>query len=252
MHYSKKIIYSTPHYTFAKKKFYVVSYASKDNTQMVYSYKQNYPDANKPLDLSLKSLPNFMPKIEKKTLVFNEYGKSYEVHLSYNKNIIDFMATYPQANYDTYFNAPLDNTTYKSIVSALKKYVDGMKTGDAINFVLHFVQKSFKYEVDSQQFSREKPMFVYETLFYDKSDCEDRSVLFSYLIKEMFGIGVVGIKYSSHMSTALYVPMFGDSVKVGQKKFIIADPTFVNANIGQSMPKYKLVKPEDFIFVRRD
>jgi hypothetical protein len=64
-------------------------------------------------------------------------------------------------------------------------------------------------------------MFANETLYFDKSDCEDRAVLFSYLVKELFGIGVVGIKYKDHMATALYVPMDGDSVKAGQRKFVI-------------------------------
>ncbi len=64
MHYSKKTIYSTPNYNFSNKKFYVVSNYSKGSVGRLYSYKQNYPGANKPLDLSLKTLPNFMLKNE--------------------------------------------------------------------------------------------------------------------------------------------------------------------------------------------
>ena len=62
-------------------------------------------------------------------------------------------------------------------------------------------------------------MFANETLYFDKSDCEDRAVLFSYLVKELFGVGVVGVKYKDHMATALYVPMSGDSVQEGRRKF---------------------------------
>ena len=252
MHYSNKTIYSTPNYNFSKKKFYVVSSYSKGSVGRLYSYKQNYPGADKPLDLSLKTLPNFMSNMKKKTLSFKEYGKTYRVSFEYNQNLIDFMSTYPQADYETYFNAPLDSRTYSSIAKDIKKYVDGKKTGDAMNFVLHFVQKSFKYERDNKQFGREKVMFAAETLYFDKSDCEDRAVLFSYLMKELFGVGVVGVKYKDHMATALYVPMSGDSVKAGQRKFILADPTYINASIGQSMPKYKSLKPDSFVVVKRD
>jgi hypothetical protein len=252
MHYSKKTIYATPNYNFSNKKFYVVSNYSKGSVGRLYSYKQNYPGATKPLDLSLKTLPNFMSKMKKKTLSFKDYGKTYKVSFEYNQNLIDFMATYPQADYETYFNAPIDSRTYESIANDIKKYVDGKKAGDAMNFVLHFVQKSFKYERDNQQFGREKVMFASETLYFDKSDCEDRAVLFSYLVKELFGVGVVGVKYKDHMATALYVPMSGDSVKAGQRKLVIADPTYINSSIGQSMPKYKSLKPESFVVVKRD
>ncbi|WP_373034540.1 hypothetical protein [Sulfurimonas sp.] len=252
MHYSKKTIYSTPNYNFSNKKFYVVANYAKGSVGRLYSYKQNYPGADKPMDLSLKTLPNLMSDMKQKTLSFSDYGKKYSVSFEYNKNLIDFMSTYPQADYETYFNAPIDSRTYESIAKDIKKYVDGKKAGDAMNFVLHFVQKSFKYERDDQQFGREKVMFANETLYFDKSDCEDRAVLFSYLVKELFGISVVGVKYKDHMATALYVPMEGDSVKTGRRKLIIADPTYINASIGQSMPKYKSLMPESFVVVRKD
>ncbi|MBU0720176.1 hypothetical protein KJ877_02415 [bacterium] len=250
MHYSKKIIYSTPNYSFSNQKFYVVANYAKGSVGQLFSYKQNYPGADKELDLSLKELPNFKSNMKSKTLSFKQYSNTYDVTFEYNQNLIDFMATYPQADYETFFNAPVDERTYESIAKSLKKYVDGKKTSDAMNFVLNFVQNSFAYERDDQQFGREKVMFAQETLYFDKSDCEDRAVLFSYLIKELFGIGVVGVKYKDHMATALYVPMEGDTVNAGSRRFVVADPTYINASIGQSMPKYKPLKPESFVIVR--
>ncbi len=249
--YSKKIIYSTPSYTFSNKRFYVISNYAKGRLGGIYSYKQNYPNADKPLDLSMKEIPEFKLNLKQKVLKFKEYGKTYIVNISYNQNLIDFMSTYPQADYTTYFNTPLDSITYTSLVKSLKKYLDGKKATDAINFILHFVQKSFKYERDNEQFYREKVMFAEETLYFDKSDCEDRAILFAYLIKKLLGIGVVGIKYKDHMATALYIPIKGDSIRVGRKKLIIADPTYINANVGQSMRKYRDIKPQSFIFLQK-
>ncbi len=250
MHYSKKVIYSTPNYSFKKKRYYIVSHYAKGSVGSLYSYEQSYPGADKPLDLSLRSLPNFESDMIKKNLSFKQSGVTYDVPFEYNKNLIDFMATYPQADYETFFNAPVDSRTYLSVASALKKYIDGKQASDAMNFVLNFVQKAFKYQRDDQQFGREKVMFAQETLFFDKSDCEDRAVLFSYLVKELFHVGVVGVKYKDHMATALYIPMDGDSVRAGSKKMILADPTYINASIGQSMPKYKPLRPESFVIVK--
>jgi len=251
LHYSQRMIYDTPYYTFKGKRFFLISQYAKGSAGRVYTYKQDYPKADKPLDLSLKSLPNFKKDLRAKTLVFKEFGKEYSTSFKYDQNLIDFMATYPQADYDTYFNAPMDSQLYDQIARDLKPYIDGKKASVAINFVLHFVQKAFKYERDDTQFGREKVMFSSETLYYDKSDCEDRTILFAYLVKKLFDIAVVGVQYSDHMSTALYIPMRGDSVKVERRKFVIADPTYINANIGMSMPKYKSKIPETFIMVRK-
>jgi len=252
MHYSKKIIYSTPNYSFGKRKYYVVANYAKGSVGRLFSYKQDYPGSTKPLDLSLRELPNLVSDTKEKTLSFKQFGKTYKVPFSYNKNLINFMSTYPQADYDVFFNAPLSDITYKDIALGLKKYVDGKKASDAMNFVLNFVQKSFKYERDNQQFGREKVMFAEETLYFDKSDCEDRAILFSYLMKELFHVPVVGVKYSDHMATALYVPIRGDKVMANNKTFVVADPTYINANIGMSMPKYRSIKPQSYIIVKKN
>lgn len=250
MHYSKKLIYSTPTYSFAKKKYYVISNYAKKSVGKVYTYKQNYPDANKAFDLSLNVLPSFKEDMKKRTVSFKEFGKIYSTTFEYDQNLIDFMATYPQADYETFFNAPMSKKTYEDIARDIKKYMDTKTSSVAINFVLNFVQKAFGYERDQEQFGREKVMFAEETLYYKKSDCEDRAVLFANLVKKLFGISVVGVKYKDHMATALYIPMKGDTVKANGRRFVIADPTYINANIGQSMPKYKSKQPESFIVVR--
>jgi len=88
-----------------------------------------------------------------------------------------------------------------------------------------------------------------ETLFYEKSDCEDRSILFAYLVNNLLGFKVVGVKYKDHMATAVAVPMQGDALNIASHRYVIADPTYINAPIGKSMPKYKNVKPEKYIHV---
>jgi hypothetical protein len=252
MSYCKSKIFATPNYTFGAKKFYLLSYYAKGNVGSVYTYRLSYPESNKAIDLTLKQLPKFEKDLQLKERSFQEYGKEYTVAYKYNKNIVDFMATYPQVDYKIFFNTPIENETYYELAKNLKKHIDGKHASEAVNFVLHFVQKAFAYEVDTQQFGREKVMFAEETLYFDKSDCEDRAILFAYLVKKLFGIGVVGVKYKDHMATALYIPLIGDSVKIGQKKYVIADPTYVNATIGQSMPKYRSLVPEGFIRVKRN
>ncbi len=248
MFYSKKIIYATPNFKFGKKRYYVLDARNK-KLGSVYSYRQDYPNATKALDLSLQSLPIFEPNYITKTVTFKHLGKEYSITYKYNKNLVDFFATYPQADYETFFNAAVDDITYASIAKSLKKYINGKKASEAMNFVLAFVQKAFAYETDQQQFGKEKPMFVEETLHYKASDCEDRAVLYSYLMTELFDVPTLGIKYPNHMATALYVPLNGDKIKLHNKEFVVADPTYINANIGQAMPQFRGKMPKEFILV---
>ena len=85
MHYSDKIIYSTPSYKFSDKKYYVVSRYNQGSAGRLYSYKQDYPDATMALDLSIKTLPNFSSDMKTKKLSFKEHGKTYNLNLSITK-----------------------------------------------------------------------------------------------------------------------------------------------------------------------
>jgi hypothetical protein len=88
-------------------------------------------------------------------------------------------------------------------------------------------------------------MSVDETLLYPASDCEDRSILFAALVRELLGLEVVGLLYPGHMATAVKfnAPGAGDVVQVGGVTWTVADPTYLGADAGQAMPQFKTVTP---------
>ena len=245
---TKQIVYATPRYTIGSKKYYRLS--ANTRATKIYTYSKTYPNAVKALDFSLKKLPKLAKDMQTKTKTFLIADKNFTLSYRYNKNLINFMNSYPQVSYEVYFNTPLEDETYKDLALGMKPYLDAKKMNYGLNFVLRFVQTAFKYERDNEQFGKEKVMFAEETLFYDKSDCEDRAALYASLTKRLFGISVVGVKYSDHIATALYIPIEGDNVKVKARRYVIADPTYINANVGQSMPRYRGVIPEKFIYLR--
>ncbi|MEA3372245.1 MAG: hypothetical protein U9Q62_01015 [Campylobacterota bacterium] len=247
--HSKKVIYSTPNYSFGKEKYYAIEYYGKKGTGRLKTYPEKYQNADKPFNMSLQTMPDLHPYQKSKVLIFRYRGAEHTINVSYNKNLIDFMETYPQADYATYFNAPLSSENRILLLKQLKPMLDGKQASRAINFLLFFVQHAFEYQVDDQQFGREKVMFADETLYYNASDCEDRAVLFAYLVKELFNVDVIGVKYKDHMATAIAVPMKGETIKFGQSRYVIADPTYINASVGQSMPKYRNITPDSFIRV---
>ena len=135
--------------------------------------------------------------------------------------------------------------TRNSLISKLTPYLEGKTETDKVAFLLDFVQNKFEYKTDREQFGREKFFFPDELLFYPFSDCEDRSVLFSYLVRWFVGYDVIGLKYSKHMATAVAFPgeVFGDHIEYNGINFTVCDPTFTNAPIGMTMTEYEGVSP---------
>ena len=246
----KQKLYDAIKIRYQKKDYYFLSASAPSNT-LVYVHNEIMKKDMRSFDFSLKELPLLQKNYKVKMIEFEEESKKYKISLKYNQNMIDFYKTYPQVEFSVFLNAPMEEVTYNSLVESLKDHINGMKTNKALNFLLHFVQKSFGYKRDIEQFHKEKIMFAEETLFYQYSDCEDRVVLYSYLVKKLFDIDVYALKYSNYMATALYIPLNGDGFMIGSKKYIVADPTYINANIGISMPMYKGKRPQEYIRLQK-
>jgi hypothetical protein len=119
-----------------------------------------------------------------------------------------------------------------------------------VNFLLRFVQTAFEYKTDEEQFGREKPFFPDETIYYPYSDCEDRAILFSYLVRSLLHLDVVGLYYPNHIATAVRFSKKndGDAIEYQGKLLTICDPTYMNADIGMCMPQFKNVQPKVIAF----
>jgi len=242
---SKDDIFGAPYFTIDNRRFYVMSLDGKElQLGSMYTYEGDYPDANKVVSLNLNTLPVLWGNVPKQ-VTFSYNGTSYTIKYTYNKNIVNFLNTYPHTTYPIYFNTPLMDQSYSSLVEQLKPILTGKSKSEALNILLRFVQTAFEYKTDQQQFGKEKCLFAEETLFYPYCDCEDRSVIFAYLVKKLLGLEVIGLDYPGHIATAVKIDNVpGDHVTVNGKKYLICDPTYINANIGMSMPRYKNVKPE--------
>jgi len=234
-------LYNTIYYTLKGKKYYAVDYYAKGKIGSIMTYDNGYKGANASLDFSITHLPLFAESKEDKRLIFRINEKNKAIVLSYNTNMLRFFQSYPQVSYENYFSSAesilLSNSIKKSFAPLLKD----KGQNEALDVILNFVQNAFAYQVDDQQFSMEKVMFPSETIFYPYSDCEDRAILFTYMVKTLLNMEIVGVKYPNHMATAVRIDedLEGDYIKAENVKYIIADPTYINAGIGMSMPQFK-------------
>jgi len=238
-------LYSTVYYSFNNKKYYALDYYAKGTLGSVMSYDNVYKGARKSLDFRLTKQPLFASKPVVKQFHFEVDNHLISLSLKYDENLLHFFQTYPQVSYEDYFSSLDANILKHSIKASFRPLLEGKSESEALDLLLSFVQHAFKYKVDTEQFDKEKVMFASETIFYPYSDCEDRAILFSYLVKVLLDKDVVGLKYTDHMSTAVFIDekVKGEYIRVKKRNYIVADPTYVNARLGMSQPKYFGIKP---------
>jgi len=233
-------IYGKPFYTFDNQKYYLI----EGNETDIYTYNKDFPEARTVMDLNLYKSVYFKDLIKTKRVNFSVNDKEYSFDIKYNQNAINFYNDYPLADIEVYFDATISPQTKESLTDGLLPIIKGMTKVEATNVLLTFVQTAFNYQTDQAQFGKEKFFFPEELFYYKYSDCEDRAVLFSYLVRELLGLDVIGLNYPGHMATAVRFKedVTGDFVKYRGAKYIICDPTYVNAPVGQTMPQFADVK----------
>jgi hypothetical protein len=198
------------------------------------------------MGLLLEKIPAVSEEIGTRRLTFRYGGKTYAFPVHYNQNAIRFFNTYPQTDLPVFFSGVVAAETERSLLAGLGPIIAGKSETEAVNILLRFVQTAFEYQTDDEQFGREKYFFAEEAIHFPFSDCEDRSVLFSYLVRRLTNLEVVGLLYPGHVATAVRFTgeVKGDKVMAGGKNFVVCDPTYINADIGMAMPQFKGVVPE--------
>ena len=240
-------VYATAYFTFDNQRYYALGLdGSKNKLDRVFTYDGNYPGATKALDMRLDKSLNTTRQDKYRSVVFSYNNKKYSVKLDTDDQTIAYLQTYPQMDINLYFSADVNRATAHPLLLQLKPLVQGKSEQDAVNLLLRFVQTAFPYQTDEQQFGIENYLFPEETLYYPYSDCEDRSVLFAWLVKNLVGLDVVGLDYPGHVATAVRFneSVSGDSVSYNGKRYVISDPTYINASVGLVMPEFKDQSPK--------
>lgn len=246
----KKELYNTAYYELEGKRYYAIDFYAKGKLGRLKTYGSSYQNAQRSIDFGLQRLPHFAQQKVTKRLFFRLNNKNQPIELSYNQHLLDFFQSYPQVAYSDYFSSAESLQLRSSLKIAFEPLLRSKSQSEALDIILGFVQHAFAYRVDGEQFGREKVMFPSETIFYAYSDCEDRAVLFAYMVKTLLGMEVLGLKYPEHMATAVRIDekVEGEYVSYNKRAYIIADPTYRNARVGLSMPRYAGAKSYEIIF----
>lgn len=232
------------------KKYYLLDLNGKEvNVSSAHTLNLDYPRASKVLDFSLNNAPNFQGPILKRRLKFVYENKPYALTVNVNKNLVAFYRTYPFVDWNIQLGAPPSRELQRTLIPAVKNMVKGKSDWEAANIILRLVQTGLDYKTDTEQFGSENYLFIDETLYYPYADCEDRSVLYTYLIKEVLGLQTIGLIFPNHAATAIQfrqkVP--GTYITYRSRRFTVCDPTYMYASCGRILPEVRGKRAKIFV-----
>lgn len=250
----KQAVYATKYTKVGDQTYYAALAADHgDSIRSFYTYEASYPNKLKPLDIQSASIGFVKTLSAQRALAFNYRGKNIKLNIPYDRRLVEYLDSFPQSEFELYFDTDGSSLLRHGLLAELKKYTAQMGEEEAVDFLLTFIQQSFPYKTDEEQFGHERYFFIEESLYFPFNDCEDRTVLLAWLVRELVGIKVVGLLYPGHMTTAVELkhtrPEYS-TIDYHGTQYVIADPTFIGASVGMAMPSYEHLKPIRVIELR--
>lgn len=237
---SQHSIYNRRYFILDNLKFY--PYNAKSERLRISSARFN---GETPLSLIIDKEQRLGTKLTQPRKITSKKYPGLEIWSQVPVSLISFYDTYPfsqlgsneMTSWASYANVPLAQATKEAIYPKLKKEIEGLSELEAVNKLLNLVQTGFEYDVDDNVWGHERSFFSEETLYYPYSDCEDRAILFSRLVRDLTGLDVALIEYPGHLATAVAFneDVRGDAMRINGRTFIVCDPTYINASAGMQM-----------------
>lgn len=215
------------------------------NVESMYISDLRYPQENS-LRLSIRTNQNLSVKTSPPRRLKSKRYQQADAISVVNFNLLDLYRDYPHpymrgntySSWAFYANAPVSEQFRESVYPVLKSAIAGKTQSEAAELLINFVQTAFDYKTDAEVWGYERSFFPDETLYYPYCDCEDRAILFSRLVRDLLKLDVVLVYYPGHLATAVRfeenVP--GDYITLDSGKYLICDPTYINASVGMTMP----------------
>ncbi len=239
---SKHIVYDLPYVVLDGERYY--PFNGHEQSYSICGAK--FPN-EKPLSLVVGEEPLLaVDRTAPRTLQAKNYP-DVRVDVVANRNLLDFMESYPSSSYGEnicsrwamYANTPLSQLARERLYPVLREAISGKSQKDAANILINFVQTAFVYGYDDKVWGGDRAFFADETLYYPYSDCEDRAILFTRLVRDLLGLKTALVYYPGHLASAVHFTenITGDYLSINGTKYLVCDPTYIGAPIGLTMPK---------------
>lgn len=239
---SNHAIYDKPYWDIDGEMFYALDC----NYQQLHICQAEFPN-ERALSLQIPTEQLFTIQASQKRNLQSKRFQEIKVLINTNENLIRFYDTYPTSiingdfgtRWAMYANTPLSKQAQNTLYPTLKQTIMDISQYEAVNKLLNFVQTAFVYKLDDEVWGGDRAFFPDETLYYPYCDCEDRSILFSRIVRDLLGLDVVLIYYPGHLATAVHFDenVRGDYILINGNRYVICDPTYIGAPVGATMPQ---------------
>jgi hypothetical protein len=244
---SNEMVYNIPYRMLDGKQYVCLNYhdyGAIDFSKHVFNDVTPAVALNaKPFSYKVARLPDFsQADYTDKAIAYSDGLNAYSFRIKVNPQIKTLFSNYPVLDYDVQFNMPLSQTTYQSLIPALRKQLKGLRLSDGVEFLMHFTRSAFLFKPDSEVFGGEKRMTPEQTLLYESSDCEDRAALFYFLVKEIYNLPMLVLTYPQHVTVAVqFDKPVGKTIDYNGSKYSICEPSpqRMDLGIGQTLPELK-------------
>lgn len=218
-------------------RYYVICGTREDG---FYVFDHEFPGEQR-ASLRMNTTPRFSVYDTRRRTIASTQYPSVSVQTTVNQNLLDFYDHYPRVagHWDIYARTSLSDEVKRQIYPRLREKLHGRNKVAQVNMLLNMVQTGFHYATDQEQFGAERSLFADESLYYPSCDCEDRSILFSILVRDLVGFDVVLLQSPGHLFTAVAfdTPVDGHYIDVDGRRYVICDPTYIGAPVGLAMPE---------------
>lgn len=244
---SDENIYNIPTHIYHGKQYVCLNFHDYKNIDFVKdkfsAFIIDFSGGKNAFSYKITHLPDFRPgDYLEKDIRFNYYDQDYYFRVKLNPEIKAIFINYPVVDYESYFNIPLSNQTYKSLIPVLKRSVKGLSKKNGVDYLMRFTRYAFLFEPDSLTFGMEKRLSPEQTLLYDYSDCEDRAALFFYLVREIYDLPMIVLVFPTHVTVAVkFDKPIGTPIIYNGVAYTVCEPTpqKEDLNLGQLMPQHR-------------
>lgn len=243
------MLYASKHQIFNQASFGVkgdVFYGVEELPSRLFICEATFPK-EKEMSLLINSGQRFTENLSEARTITSKRYADCSINVSVNKNLIDFYNTYPTSMLDNnfmtrwgmYANTPLEQKVASQIYPMLKEKLKGLSQLEAANRLLNLLQTGLVYEYDNKVWGRDRAFFAEESLFYPYCDCEDRAILYTRLVRDLLGLDCILVYYPGHLAAAVAFSddVKGDYIMLNNRKFVVTDPTYIGAPVGDTMPE---------------
>lgn len=212
-----------------------------------YNLCQSHFNSENGISLWINALPKVEMSVSADRAIKSRKYPDFAITTSVNKNLISFYSAYPSScigenmltRWAMYANTPVSSHIRNNLYPQLRRLISGLSPVEAVQRILNLIQTGLTYEYDDKVWGGDRAFFPEESLYYPYCDCEDRSILLTRIVRDLLGLKCLLVYYPGHLAAAVNFQndVAGDYIVYSGNRYTIADPTYINAPLGSTMPK---------------